>query len=135
MPLHAGLRPGLRRILVADEDPAVVAFVIETLRQDGHDVFHAQNGLSAVELAIAADDCHLVISNTRVAGMPGVELIRQLRLAKPDIPIMYLANVGRSTPEIESELPADVPILREPFTAPELRWHVRVLLNGNGTRP
>jgi hypothetical protein len=28
---------------------------------------------------------------------------------------MYIANVGRSTPDIEAKLPPDVPILREPF--------------------
>jgi DNA-binding response OmpR family regulator len=60
-----------RRILVADEDPAVVTFVVETLREDGHAVFHAYDGRSAAELAFALDPCHLVISNTRVNGGPG----------------------------------------------------------------
>ena len=34
---------------------------------------------------------------------------------------IYLANTGRSSPELEAKLPADVPILREPFTAENLR--------------
>jgi two-component system OmpR family response regulator len=119
-----------RYILVADEDPAVVAFVIRTLRQDGHAVFHAHDGRSAVELVYAMRTCDLVISNTKVDGMPGIELIRQLRHDRPEQPIAYLANVGRSTPEIEAQLPPDVPIIREPFTADELRAAVAPLLNG-----
>jgi CheY-like chemotaxis protein len=117
------------RIVIADEDPTVVQFVIQTLRKDGNAVFHAYDALSAVQLAVSLDRCDLLISNTRVEGMPGVELIRQLRTRLPDLPILYVANIGRSTPELEAQLPPDVPILREPFTAEELRVAVRPYLS------
>jgi CheY-like chemotaxis protein len=113
------------RIVVADEDPTVVAFIIDTLRKDGNAVFHAYDALSAAQLAHSLDVCHLLISNTRVEGLAGVELIHQLRQRLPDLPILYLANLGRSTLELEAKLPPDVPILREPFTADELRTIVR----------
>lgn len=65
-----------RHILVADEDPTVVDFIIKTLRDDGHAAFHAYDGLSAVELALLlGKDIHLVISNTRVGGIAGIDLI------------------------------------------------------------
>jgi DNA-binding response OmpR family regulator len=109
------------RIVIADEDPAMVQFVIQTLRKDGNAVFHAYDALSAVQLAFSLDRCDLLISNTRVEGLPGVELIHQLRSRLPNLPILYMANTGRSTPELEAQLPPGVPILREPFTAEELR--------------
>ena len=56
------------RIVVADEDPAVVAFIVNTLRQDGNAVFPAYDTLSATQLAFSLDVCHLLISNTRVEG-------------------------------------------------------------------
>jgi DNA-binding response OmpR family regulator len=121
---------GARRILVADEDPQVVAFVIQTLRRDGNAVFHAYDALSAAELALSLTRCDLVVTNTRVDGVPGIDLIRYLRERLPQLPILYLANNGRSTPVIEQQLPADVPILREPFTADELRATVHALLDG-----
>jgi DNA-binding response OmpR family regulator len=116
------------RIVVADEDPAMVAFVMDTLRKDGHAVFHAYDALSAAQLAYSLDTCHLLISNTKVEGAAGVDLILQLRQRMPALPIVYLANIGRSTPEVEAQLPANVPILREPFTADELRAVVRPML-------
>ncbi len=64
--------------------------------------------------------------------MPGIELIRQLRHDRPTQPIAYIANIGRSTPEIEAQLPPGVPIIREPFTADELRKAVAPLLDGGG---
>jgi DNA-binding response OmpR family regulator len=125
---------GRRRILVADEDPTVVAFIIKTLRDNGHAVFHAYDGLSATELAFAMVRVDLVISNTKVNGLPGVELIHLLRERLPHLPIMYLANMERSTPDIESRLPSDVPILREPFSADELLTLVGRLLNPKAKR-
>ena len=120
-----------RRILVADEDPKIVAYIIATLREDGHTVFHAYDGLSAAELALVLGDAvHLVISNTRVSGMPGSDLIYLLRSRMPNLPILYIANINRSTPELESKLPRDVPIIREPFTPGELRSIVNSLLLG-----
>jgi two-component system, OmpR family, response regulator len=120
-----------RCILVADEDPKVVAFIIDTLRADGHAVFHAYDGLSATELAFTLGDAvDLVISNTRVKGTPGIELIYLIRSRLANLPIMYIANIDRSTPAIEAKLPRNVPILREPFTAEELRARVGSLLAG-----
>ena len=116
------------RIIVADEDPAMVAFVIGILRRDGNAVFHAYDALSAAQLAISLDACHLLISNTRVEGAAGVDLILQLRERMPALPVVYLANIGRSPPDVEQQLPADVPILREPFTAEELMAVVRPML-------
>jgi DNA-binding response OmpR family regulator len=119
-----------RHIIVADEDPKMVHFIIRTLREDGHAVFHAYDVLSATQLAMGLEVCDLVISNTKVEGADGVELITYLRKQKPEVPIVYLANTGRSTPQIEAKLPADVPILREPFTVENLRGTVAAMLNG-----
>jgi DNA-binding NtrC family response regulator len=128
-PLSADLT-GRRRVLIADEDPKIVAFIINTLRDDGHAIFHAYDGLSAAELAFSLDVVHLVITNTNVQGVPGIELVYQLRIRLPDLPILYIANIDRSTPAIEAKLPRDVPIIREPFTAEQLRALVSDLLAG-----
>jgi DNA-binding response OmpR family regulator len=122
--------PVPRHIIVADEDRAVVAFIIKTLREDGHAVFHAYDVLAATQLVFALDPCDLVLSDTKVEGADGVELVVQLRRKRPNVPIIYLANNGRSTSEIESQLPADVPILRDPFTAEKLRAMVNEMLDG-----
>jgi DNA-binding response OmpR family regulator len=117
-----------RNIVVADEDKAIAGLVIETLLNDGHAVFHAYDGLSATQLAFGLKVCDLVISNTRVGGVDGLDLILELRERLPTLAILYLANKGRSTIEVEAQLPYDVAILHEPFTADQLRSAVRPLL-------
>jgi DNA-binding NtrC family response regulator len=130
--MSAWSQPALsgRHIIVADEDPKMVEFIIATLRKDGHAVFHAYDALSAMQLAIGLETCDLVISDTKIEGSDGVELIQYLRGRMPTLPIIYLANTGRSTPEAEAQLPPDVPILREPFTAETLRSTVAAMLDG-----
>lgn len=60
--------------------------------------------------------------------MDGLDLILELRERLPKLAILYLANKGRSTVEVEAQLPWDVTILHEPFSADELRSAVRPLL-------
>lgn len=88
----------------------------------------AYDGVSATHLVLGLKVCDLLISNSRVAGLPGVELIRELRQHLPRLPILYLASLERSTPAIERGLPRNVPILHEPFTPIELRASVNGLL-------
>ena len=116
-------------IVVADEDRAIANFVIDALEADGHSVFWAYDGISAVQLAQNLKVCHLLISNSRVGGQAGVDLINDLRERLPWLAILYLANDARSSRELEQQLPADVPILREPFTTEELLAVVRPLLS------
>jgi len=124
-------RPGFagRYIVVADEDRTIANEVIEALTADGHAVFLAYDGVSALELAYGLKICDLVISNSRTGGKPGLELIRELRALLPAVPVLYLSNGHRSTPELERALPPGVAILREPFTAEELRGAVGPLLS------
>jgi CheY-like chemotaxis protein len=119
---------------VADEDRAAVAFIVKTLRAEGHAVFHAYDVLAAVQLALQLPSIDLVISNTKVEGIDGVGLILRLRKDRPDVPIIYLANNGRSTPEVEAALPPDVPIIREPFTVEKLRKAVDMMLGDKPER-
>jgi len=88
------------------------------------------DGVSAVQIALGLKLCDLVISNSRVGGQAGVDLIIDLRERLPWISILYLANEARSSPDLERRLPADVPILREPFTREDLLSIVRPLLRG-----
>ena len=92
-------RPGFegRYIVVADEDRTIANEIIEVLTAEGHAVFLAYDGLSALELAFGLKVCDLVISNSRTGGKPGVELIQELRAMLPWVSVLYLANGGRST--------------------------------------
>lgn len=116
-----------QRIVVADDDSVIIAMMIDTLRRAGHCVVHAPDVLSNTRRDSLAQ-CHLLISSAQVEGMPRIDLLEELRESLPALPVLYLANAGQSTAELEARLPRDVPILRVPFTTAELQAAVRPLL-------
>lgn len=126
--------PGLHtgaHIVVADEKPDLLDMMVHTLRAANHCVFQAYDGQAAYELILGLRDIDLLITNTRMPGISGPELIRYVRAQLPSLPILYVKNENRSA-EIPDGLPADIPILREPFTAEQLMAAVRPLLQRDG---
>ncbi len=116
-----------QRIIVADEESAATAFIVDTLRRDGHCVTQATDAWSATS-DCELRDCHLFIIGAGIDSVPSIELIQQLRDRLPALAILCLAGRVRSTTALEARLPPGVPILREPFTAEKLRAAVQTLL-------
>jgi CheY-like chemotaxis protein len=112
-------------IIVADEDPQLLDAMVRTLRDVGCCVFQAYNGRAAYDLALQLKTVDLLITNTRMPGLQGPELIRYVREQLPALPILYIKNQGQPA---GPDLPSDVPILAEPFTSRQLVDAVRELL-------
>jgi DNA-binding NarL/FixJ family response regulator len=85
----------------------------------------------ALELTLALRVVDLLVTNTRMPGLNGPELIRHVREEMPNLPILYIANKG-TKPGISDGLPANVPTLRERFSRDELLEAVRALLERRG---
>jgi DNA-binding response OmpR family regulator len=117
-------RPRYRRIVAADDDPMLLAFLATTLRDAGHCVFTAYDAEAACELTLVLDEVDLMITNTRLGSVSARELIRAVRRTKPHLPILH---VGEPLPNTDGLLD-NVPNLREPFTAETLLVAVRDLL-------
>lgn len=85
-------------------------------------MFALYNGIYACAQAVRVPGLDLLIANTRLAGMTITELIRQVRQAKPSLPILHLGE-----PLAESFL--EVVNLAEPWTDEQLLDHVLKLVN------
>ncbi len=81
-----------RRIVVADDDPAVVWFFAGLLREEGADVFEAENGREALDEARRRRP-DLVISDILMPEVDGFELCRELSRdpALADVPVILLS--------------------------------------------
>ena len=80
------------RIVVTDDDPKLLTFVVTVLRDAGHCVFAAYDADSACELALAISQLDLLVTNTRLGTVSARELIRQVRREKPDLPILHVGD-------------------------------------------
>jgi len=81
------------RIALAD-DQVLVLKGLKSLVDDMTDISVVIEAQSGGELLSALDgqDVDLVISDIRMPGMDGIELTRQLRMLKPDIPVLLLTT-------------------------------------------
>jgi DNA-binding response OmpR family regulator len=112
-------------IVIADELPPLLDFMVRTLRGADYCVFQAYDGLSAYELTLGLRVVDLLITNTKMPGLSGPELIHQIRRQLPALPILYIRNPGAGP---LASLPPDVITLEDPFTPEQLLAAVRTLL-------
>jgi DNA-binding NtrC family response regulator len=104
------------RVVVTDDDPKLMAFLVTTLRGAGHYVFAGYDGQSACELALMLPDVDMLVTNTRIGEVAGRELILSVRRERPGFPVLH---IGKPLPNPDAQL-SDIPTLQEPFTADQL---------------
>ncbi len=80
------------RILIVDDEPDMRWVLGQLFRDGGYEVTEAANGHEALAMLDKAP-ADLVISDVRMPGMDGVELLRQLSERDPDLPVILLSAV------------------------------------------
>src|SRR5918912_4517294 len=69
---------GMARILVVDDEPALVATISYNLRRVGHEVLTAANGAGALQLA-KRDRPDLIVLDLLLPELDGLEVCRAIR--------------------------------------------------------
>ena len=87
--IHPRSRP--RRILVADDDPAIRTLLVMNLEDEGYQVIEAADGEDALRLARHAVP-DLVLLDVMMPGLDGLDVLGVLRGHGPtaDIPVVLL---------------------------------------------
>jgi DNA-binding response OmpR family regulator len=80
------------RILVVEDDPDAALFVMYVLaRRGGFDVTHTADPATAIRLA-ASEPWDLVLTEAKLPGMTGLELLGALRRLAPGLPVAVLTG-------------------------------------------
>jgi CheY-like chemotaxis protein len=116
-------------ILVADDDPDILALVSLRLQRLGYRIAQARDGQEALELA-ARERPALVVVDAMMPRVDGLELIRRLHAdpATAGLPAILISARARSA-DAEAGLDAGADVyLAKPFRAEELAAAVRQLI-------
>lgn len=120
------------RILLVDDEPALLDTLAYNLRNSGYDVVTAADGAAALELARSASP-DLVVLDLMLPEIDGLTVCRSLR-AVADTPILVLtARTGELDKIIGLESGAD-DYMTKPFSLGELQARIRALLRRAGPR-
>lgn len=131
-----GLWPRPGRILLAEDDAELRALVALSLRRDRHEVVELEDGEALFryfESAALGDQRtpppDLVVSDVRMPVFAGIDVLRALRDAAIDTPVILVTAFG--DPEIQrTAFELDATFLAKPFTMESLRLTVSVILAG-----
>src|ERR1044072_8376631 len=85
----------MARILVADDDDMVRKTIRRMLELAGHEVTEAQDGVQCERIAATAKP-DIVITDIVMPEQEGIETIRRLRRAHPELNIMAISGGGLS---------------------------------------
>lgn len=81
------------KILVVDDDSQVRDSIVEVLRRKNHTVVPSSSGEDALS-RFQSESFDLVISDIKMPGMSGVELLESIRAADPDVPFLIITAFG-----------------------------------------
>jgi DNA-binding response OmpR family regulator len=106
------------RVLVVDDEPRILKFLIVRLKFAGYEVLTASGGMEALE-QLQAQEPDMLVLDVVMPGMDGFETLRQIR-AFSSVPVIILSAKETNSDKIKGlELGAD-DYLAKPFSPDEL---------------
>jgi DNA-binding response OmpR family regulator len=116
-----------RLILVIEDEPGIVDFLERGLRAHGFDVISALDGVTGTALAID-NDVDLVLLDMMLPGRSGIDVLKELAVAKPTLPVIVLTARGDIEDRIAGLDSGAIDYLVKPFSLAELAARVRAQL-------
>jgi two-component system OmpR family response regulator len=114
------------RILIAEDDADTAEFIRRGLDELGHNATVIQNGGDALFL-LSTEQFDIAILDRMLPAMDGVSIVRRIRAANIDTPVLMLTALGRINDRVEGlEAGAD-DYLVKPFAFSEFTARVNAL--------
>jgi len=115
------------RILIVEDEPAMVAGLRDNFEYEGYDVISAGDGVAGLDLALSGNP-DLVVLDVMMPRMSGLDVCKQLKAKRPSLPIIMLTARGQEIDKVVGlELGAD-DYVTKPFSIRELMARVKAVL-------
>ncbi|MEO8594953.1 MAG: sigma-54 dependent transcriptional regulator [Candidatus Solibacter sp.] len=109
-----------KRILVVDDDESLRWVTQAQLQQSGYSVSAAADGASALE-QLRNFPTDLVITDLKMPGMSGVDLLKQIRAEYPEIIVIMVTAFGTVETAVEAMRAGAYDYITKPVNMDELR--------------
>jgi len=117
------------RILVIEDEARIQAFLARGLEAEGYSVVAAADGREGLALATASR-WDLVVLDLLLPGLNGLQVLRELHRAKPELPVVILSARGDVETKLRGFELGAADYLAKPFSLDELLARIRVRLRG-----
>jgi PAS domain S-box-containing protein len=125
-----GATGGRERVLIVEDDAALLALTKEILTELGYDVTGAKNGAEALELLEQSGDrLDLLVTDVVMPQMGGRELADQALRRFPELRLLFVSGFSGDAPAPIDERTPEHSFLAKPYTPLSLARKVREVLD------
>src|SRR6266403_4847499 len=115
--------PKTAHVLLIEDDASLAANLCDVLKEDGFKVTVCNRGDEGLRRA-SKDEWDVVLTDLRLPGLGGLELVRQLHDTQPRLPVVLMTAHGTIETAIEATKLGAYDYLQKPF---EMRARISVL--------
>lgn len=124
----------LGTIVLVEDDDAIRRGVVDALRYSGYTVHEAADGDAGLTLCLSVE-ADIVLLDIMMPKRDGLEVLAELRKARPSIPVIFLTARGEEADRVQGlRLGADDYVVK-PFGVDELIARVEAVLRRSAERP
>jgi response regulator RpfG family c-di-GMP phosphodiesterase len=114
-------------ILVVDDDESTRSVIVEALEMNSLTVLEAENGLDALKL-LQNHACDLIISDIKMPGMSGIDLLNKVMEANPDMHMIMITGYPTLDLTVSAIKTGAIDFLAKPFDVEELVHKIQIYL-------
>lgn len=119
-----------QHVLVVDDDIIMAEYLEELLKIYEYHVSVVYSGEEALELILkSGDKFDLLVTDQTMPGMTGLELIKQVKLCQPELPIILCSGFSEQVDNNKDEL--DVCYFSKPIKTDDFLCNVASLVNNS----
>lgn len=115
------------RVLVVDDERSMQEFLEILLRKEGYEVATAGDVASAL-VALESDDFDLVISDIQMPDRSGLDLLRAIRQAQPEVIVLMITAFATTETAIAAMKEGAYDYITKPFKVDEIKLVVHKAL-------
>jgi DNA-binding response OmpR family regulator len=122
------------RVLVVEDDRSIREGIADALAYAGHVAVQAERGDVGLEKALHGG-CDLVILDIVLPGADGLTVLREIRRARPTLPVILLTARGEESDRVRGLKDGADDYVVKPFSIRELLARVDAVLRRSPERP
>ncbi len=114
----------METILIVDDEKNYLLVLKALLEEEGYEVLTAVSGAEALEV-LAASEPDLVLTDMKMPGMDGIELLERIKDRDPELPVIMMTAHGTVDKAVEAMQKGAYTYLLKPFDNERLILYVR----------
>jgi len=120
-----------KKILVIDDEATIRMSLVEALSAAGYEVEDAETGEEALARC-HADDFDLLVSDLKLPGISGLEILQALRNQGSQVPVILMTAYGDVDTAVSAMRYGAYDYITKPFKLAEIRQQIRGALRATG---